>query len=100
MSCAQRRLEAINPETIAAMRVRQATGLLLTKLSEGISAMLEDGLVTEQDAEAAMATLDRDTQRMQQKRSLAVERLGVWFKNRRRQTQSQDGAGPGEWSRL
>ena len=51
VTIARRRLENINPETVAAIRTKQAAALMLTKQADAVKDMVHEGLLTTQDAE-------------------------------------------------
>lgn len=69
MTIARRRLENINPETVAAIRTKQAAALILAKQAEEVKDMVQEGLLTVKDAEAIIQDINRDMAGIEQKRN-------------------------------
>ena len=67
---AKKRLNAINKETIAAIRTKQAAALILTKEAEMVKYMMEEGLLTHTDAEDILEQITVDMKLIEKKRNL------------------------------
>jgi hypothetical protein len=59
----------ISPNTVAAIRSKQASRLLLAKEAEMVRHMVDEGLLTETHAEAFLSEITEDTQRIEKARN-------------------------------
>lgn len=74
---AKRRLENINPETVAAIRTKQAGALVLTRQADAVRDMVQEGLITQKDAEEIVRVINSDMQGINHKRNLMYMQHGA-----------------------
>lgn len=66
---ARRMLLAMNPETVSAIRSKQAARLVLAKEAEIVKNMVHEGLLTPQHAEEFLEEISKDTERIEKERN-------------------------------
>uniref|UniRef100_A0A7S3GWZ5 Uncharacterized protein n=1 Tax=Spumella elongata TaxID=89044 RepID=A0A7S3GWZ5_9STRA len=74
---ARRRLEDINPDTVAAIRTKQAGALILTRQADTVKEMVQEGLITQKDAEEIIQVINSDMQGINRKRNLMYMQHGA-----------------------
>lgn len=62
-------LLAMNPETVSAIRSKQAARLVLAKEAEIVKNMVHEGLLTPQHAEEFLEEIGKDTERIEKERN-------------------------------
>lgn len=88
---ARRRLEDINPDTVAAIRTKQAGALILTRQADEVKDMVQEGLITQKDAEDIIHVINSDMQGINQKRNLMYMQYGATFSHRRKNMRKIEG---------
>jgi len=88
---ARRRLEDINPDTVAAIRTKQAGALILTRQAEEVKDMVQEGLITQKDAEDIIHVINSDMQGINQKRNLMYMQYGATLSHRRKNKRKIEG---------
>jgi hypothetical protein len=84
VTIARRRLENINPETVAAIRTKQAAALMLTKQADAVKDMVHEGLLTTQDAEEIIEVINKDMAGIDRKRNKMYQEHGDSSSRRRK----------------
>jgi len=85
VTIARRRLENINPETVAAIRTKQAAALILTKQADHVKGMVHEGLLTPKDAEEIIDGINKDMQGIDKKRNRMYLQHGDSSSRRRKE---------------
>ncbi len=88
---ARRRLEDINPDTVAAIRTKQAGALILTRQADEVKDMVQEGLITQKDAEDIIHVINSDMQGINQKRNLMYMQYGATLSHRRKNMRKIEG---------
>ena len=70
-------MENINPDTVAAIRTKQAGALILTRQADTVKEMVQEGLITQKDAEEIIHVINSDMQGINRKRNLMYMQHGA-----------------------
>lgn len=81
---ARRRLDNVNPETVRAIRTKQAGALILTEQAEEVKHMVDEGLLKPKDAEEIIAVINSDMQGINEKRNKMYQEHGASTTHRRK----------------
>jgi hypothetical protein len=85
VTIARRRLENINPVTVAAIRTKQAAALILTKEADMVNDMVHEGLLNSKDADEIIATINLDMGGIERKRNKMYQEHGDSSSMRRKE---------------
>eukprot|EP00600_Ochromonadales_sp_CCMP1393_P013571 CAMPEP_0174997430 /NCGR_PEP_ID=MMETSP0005-20121125/949_1 /TAXON_ID=420556 /ORGANISM="Ochromonas sp., Strain CCMP1393" /LENGTH=926 /DNA_ID=CAMNT_0016251955 /DNA_START=109 /DNA_END=2891 /DNA_ORIENTATION=+ len=81
---AKARLAAVNPETIGAIRTKQAAALILNQEADMVGSMVKQGLLTRRDAEDIIEHINRDMAAIELKRTKMYREHGDSSSKRRK----------------